>query len=103
MAVLLAEQEKESEQITKRVEYTKKRNNVNDEEIYHLPSHAYDYEEEMADLLNELETLNKNYYELRKECTYKDTAIKGMSSKRAKEESLEFKFDIETKEMLKKY
>lgn len=51
----------------------------------------------MAALANEVDTLSRNYYDLRKECTYKETAINGMSSKKAKEESLEFKFNIETK------
>jgi hypothetical protein len=76
------------QKIEKKVRYTEKKTNYEDEEIYYLPNCSYDYCEEKNRLIKELEEQNRQYYELRKECTYKETAIKGMNSKKIKEESL---------------
>jgi len=53
-------------------------------------------------LEDELSKENRKHYELKKECAYKETAIKGLNMKKMKEETLEFKFNLEKTEMGKK-
>ena len=77
--------------------------NQSEQDIYFLPNQQIaEYQEMKQKLEKDLLSQNKKHYELKKECAYKETAIRGMRTKRIKEESLEFKFKLEKNQMEKK-
>ena len=61
------------------------------------------FDEELRDLTIQLDRENKKHFELRKSCAYKQTAIKDISMKNIREETLEFKIKLQQTEMIKKY